>query len=239
MAQHGRMPRARRLVRIVGRRHAFAQVAAAVVGAVVLDAAAAHLGLERVGQRRPGGLHAEHPGVAAARRHFERIQHRGVGRQSPGSSCRCATPPRPRRARRSARPCRRARSRRRRRPDSPRATGGRAPGSAADRARRSGARTRAGRRRSASGRGTAGRRADSRPARSAENSASLRRARSTPEISAPTAGVSGRDRQTAWYALSGVGTKSSKSASLTRCVCARSRRQESKASLSRRRHRCT
>ena len=81
MADHRRVPGARRLVRIVGRRHAFAQVAAAVVGAVVLDAAAAHLGLQRIGQRRPGGLHAEHPGVAAGRRHFQRIEHRGVGRR--------------------------------------------------------------------------------------------------------------------------------------------------------------
>src|SRR4029077_2568365 len=45
MHAHGRMPSARRLVRIVGRRHALAHIAAAVEGSVVFDAARTQLHL--------------------------------------------------------------------------------------------------------------------------------------------------------------------------------------------------
>ena len=82
MAADGRMPGAGRLVRIVGRRHAFAHIAAAVVGAVVLDAASLDACLSRAaGNAVPGGLHAEEIGVAAARRNFQPVQHRGIRRQ--------------------------------------------------------------------------------------------------------------------------------------------------------------
>ncbi len=81
MAQDRRMPGARRGDRIVGRRHAFAQVAAGIVGAVVLDAPAFDLAPQIGGQGIAGGLHAAEPGVAAGRRDFQREQHRGVGRR--------------------------------------------------------------------------------------------------------------------------------------------------------------
>src|SRR5262249_59876939 len=51
---------------------------ATVVGAVVLDAASAQPCLERLGKPGPGRLHAEQPGVAAARGNFETGEHRCV-----------------------------------------------------------------------------------------------------------------------------------------------------------------
>ena len=80
VTQNCGMPGARRCHRIVGRRHAFAEIAAGIVGAVVLDPAPFDLAPEVGRQSIACRLHAGEPGVAAGRRDFQRIEHRCVGR---------------------------------------------------------------------------------------------------------------------------------------------------------------
>ena len=75
------MPCARCLVRVIGRLHTFAQEAAAVVGAVVLDAAPGDFRFEVRRQRLPGRRHAADPRIATRRRNLQRIEHGCVGRQ--------------------------------------------------------------------------------------------------------------------------------------------------------------
>ena len=81
MAQDRRMPGAWCGHGIVGRCHALAQVAAGIVGAVMLDAPAFDPAAQSRRQCLAGGLHAAKPGVAAARRDFQRVEHGGVGRR--------------------------------------------------------------------------------------------------------------------------------------------------------------
>ena len=75
------MPGAGRRHGIIGRRHAFAQVAARIVGAVMLDAPAFDPAPQVGRQCLAGRLHAAEPGVAAAFRDLQRIEHGGVGRR--------------------------------------------------------------------------------------------------------------------------------------------------------------
>ena len=69
-----RVERARRGSRIVARRDAGADVSAAVVGAVVLDAQLQRGRTQLRRERVPRAVHRAEAGVAAARRNFERIQ---------------------------------------------------------------------------------------------------------------------------------------------------------------------
>ena len=70
-----RMHRAWRGDRVVGRRHTLAQIAAAIVGAVVLDLEAGDAVVEPLRQRLVDAIHRAERGVAPDRRHFERIQY--------------------------------------------------------------------------------------------------------------------------------------------------------------------
>ena len=65
--------------RIVGRRDAGADVPAAVVRAVMLDAQRERCRAEVFGQRLPRAVHRAEARVAARRRHFERIEHARFG----------------------------------------------------------------------------------------------------------------------------------------------------------------
>ena len=95
MPAHERVPGTGRLVRVVGGLHAFAQIAAAVVGAVVLDAAAPH----SLFQGPPAAKTQASPACrtprcrrpAAGSRGRRAWRRRAAAR---GSSCRCAIPPR-------------------------------------------------------------------------------------------------------------------------------------------------
>jgi len=73
-----RMQMARRLPRIVGRRHAGAEIAATVVGAVMLHLEPLHSGAKRGGQRLIGGVHAGEMRIAAGGRDLQRIEHGGL-----------------------------------------------------------------------------------------------------------------------------------------------------------------
>ena len=75
-----RMQRAGRGARIVGRRDTGADVPAAVVGAVVLDAQLERGRTELLRQRIPGAVHGAEARVAAARRNLERVERTGLRR---------------------------------------------------------------------------------------------------------------------------------------------------------------
>jgi sodium-dependent dicarboxylate transporter 2/3/5 len=62
------------LARIVGRRDAGADVAAAVVGAVVLDAHCMHAAAQILGEPIPRAVHGAEAGIATGRRHLERVE---------------------------------------------------------------------------------------------------------------------------------------------------------------------
>ena len=71
---HERVERAWRGARIVGRRHAGAHVAPAVVRAVVLDAQPQRARAELRGERVPPAVHRAEAGIAAARWNLERVE---------------------------------------------------------------------------------------------------------------------------------------------------------------------
>ncbi len=137
MDVHQRVKRAWRRARIVGRRHALARVAAAVVGAVVLHAKPFDATLQRGRAAHPTRHTSSRSWCrrrpAALRAHRARSLSAGPA----GTTCRCATPLRPSRGCRSPRrPARR--SRRRRSPGALRRTAARSPAPAPRRGRRSG-----------------------------------------------------------------------------------------------------
>jgi hypothetical protein len=78
MTANSGMPSTRRLVRIVCGFDPLTQVAAAIVGAVVFDAATSYLGLQWFWEGNPSRMHAANPGVATHRGHLKGVEHGGV-----------------------------------------------------------------------------------------------------------------------------------------------------------------
>ena len=67
--------------RVVGRGDALPDIAAAIVGAVVLDLELVDPLFQLRGERIVNCIHAAERSVAARGRHFERVEHAGLGRQ--------------------------------------------------------------------------------------------------------------------------------------------------------------
>ena len=93
MGANQRMQRAGCLARIVGRSDALPDIAAAVVGAVVLDPQPQRPLTQRGGQALERRVHVAEPCVAAGGRNFQRVEHARLGRMRADRTCRCARPP--------------------------------------------------------------------------------------------------------------------------------------------------